>query len=67
MWGGEQPDLFKTFYPAQVLETGHDIIFFWVIRMLLFGYEFTDETPFKTVYLHGLVKDKDGRKMSKSL
>ncbi|NDK09604.1 valine--tRNA ligase [Candidatus Gracilibacteria bacterium] len=67
MWGGEQPDLFKKFYPAQVLETGHDIIFFWVIRMLLFGYEFTDQTPFKTVYLHGLVKDKHGRKMSKSL
>ena len=67
MWGGEQPDLFKQFYPAQVLETGHDIIFFWVVRMLLFGYEFIGETPFKTVYLHGLVKDKVGRKMSKSL
>lgn len=67
MWWGEQPDLFKQFYPAQVLETGHDIIFFWVIRMLLFWYEFTGETPFKTVYLHGLVKDKVWRKMSKSL
>ncbi len=67
MWWGEQPDLFKEFYPAQVLETGHDIIFFWVIRMLLFWYEFTEQTPFKTVYLHGLVKDKIGRKMSKSL
>jgi len=67
MWGGEQPDIFKQFYPAQVLETGHDIIFFWVIRMLLFWYEFTGETPFKTIYLHGLVKDKVGRKMSKSL
>ncbi len=67
MWDGEQSDLFKQFYPAQVLETGHDIIFFWVIRMLLFWYEFTGETPFKTIYLHGLVKDKVGRKMSKSL
>ncbi len=67
MWWGEQPDLVQQFYPAQVLETGHDIIFFWVVRMLLFGYEFTDQSPFKTVYLHGLVKDKIGRKMSKSL
>ncbi len=67
MWGWKQSELFKRFYPAQVLETGHDIIFFWVVRMLLFGYEFTEQTPFKTVYLHGLVKDKMGRKMSKSL
>ncbi len=67
MWGGEQPDLFEKFYPAEMLETGHDIIFFWVIRMLLFWYEFTDQTPFKTIYLHGLIKDKFGRKMSKSL
>jgi valyl-tRNA synthetase len=67
MYGKDQPELFEQFYPAQVLETGHDIIFFWVVRMLLFGYEFTGETPFKTIYLHGLVKDKIGRKMSKSL
>lgn len=67
MWDeNAQPDLVKDFYPASVLETGHDIIFFWVIRMLLFGYEFTDQTPFKTIYLHGLVKDKHGAKMSKS-
>lgn len=63
----EQNELIKQFYPASVLETGHDIIFFWVIRMLLFWYEFTWTTPFKTIYLHWLVKDKYGRKMSKSL
>nr|MDD3719994.1 valine--tRNA ligase [Candidatus Gracilibacteria bacterium] len=67
MWGKEQPDMVKQFYPASVLETGHDIIFFWVIRMLLFGYEFTNQTPFKKIYFHGLVRDKIGRKMSKSL
>ena len=66
-WTPEDPgEFFKRFYPAQVLETGHDIIFFWVIRMLMFGYEYTGGTPFKTVYLHGLVLDEGGRKMSKS-
>ena len=59
--------LFKKYYPAQVLETGHDILLFWVVRMLLFGYGLTGETPFKTVYLHGLVTDDQGRKFSKSL
>jgi valyl-tRNA synthetase len=63
---GEQSDLYKKFYPAQVLETGYDILFFWVIRMLLMGYHFTGQTPFKTIYLHGLVTDEKGRKMSKS-
>jgi len=62
-----QPELYKKFYPAQVLETGHDIIFFWVIRMLLFWYEFTKQTPFEKIYLHWLVRDKEWRKMSKSL
>jgi len=66
MWGWEQPEDFKKFYPASVLETGHDIIFFWVIRMLLFWYEFTGQTPFEKIYLHGMVKDKHGAKMSKS-
>ena len=66
-WNMEDPgELFKKFYPANVLETGHDIIFFWVIRMLLMGYEYTNQTPFKTIYLHGLVFDETGRKMSKS-
>jgi valyl-tRNA synthetase len=67
MDGWEQNKLVKQFYPASVLETWHDIIFFWVIRMLLFGYEFTEQTPFKTIYFHWLVRDKLGRKMSKSL
>ncbi|EKE29342.1 MAG: Valyl-tRNA synthetase [uncultured bacterium (gcode 4)] len=67
-WDPKSPwELFKKYYPSQVLETGHDILFFWVIRMLLMGYEYTWETPFKTVYLHGLVKDEQWRKMSKSL
>lgn len=67
MWEGEQSEMFKKFYPASVLETGHDIIFFWVIRMLLFWYEFTNQTPFEKIYLHGMVRDKHGKKMSKSL
>lgn len=67
-WNFEKESkLFKKFYPAQVLETGHDILLFWVVRMLLFGYGLTGETPFKTVYLHGLVTDDQGRKFSKSL
>jgi len=63
----EQPEMYKKFYPASVLETGHDIIFFWVIRMLLFWYEFTGQKPFEKIYLHWLVRDKLWRKMSKSL
>lgn len=62
-----QSDLYNKFYPASVLETWHDIIFFWVVRMLLFWYEFTWITPFKKIYLHWLVRDKLWRKMSKSL
>jgi valyl-tRNA synthetase len=66
-WNYDNPgDLFKKYYPANVLETGHDILFFWVIRMLLMGYEMTGETPFKTIYLHGLILDESGKKMSKS-
>lgn len=66
-WNYDSPSQdFKDFYSANVLETGYDILFFWVIRMLLMGYEQTGKTPFKTIYLHGLVLDESGRKMSKS-
>lgn len=67
-WDFDSPGkLFDKFFPAQVLETGHDILFFWVVRMLLFSYQLTGKTPFKTIYLHGLVTDDQGRKFSKSL
>jgi len=57
---------FKTFYPTSVMETGYDILFFWVIRMMMLGLYVTKKPPFKKIYLHGLVRDKDRQKMSKS-
>lgn len=65
-WPNETPDL-KNYHPTTLIETGYDIIFFWVARMVLMSGFFLGQVPFKTVYLHGLVRDGQGRKISKSL
>ena len=62
----EQTAELKKFYPTSVLVTGFDIIFFWVARMIMMGLKFMDDVPFKEIYIHGLVRDSDGQKMSKS-
>jgi valyl-tRNA synthetase len=64
-WPNEDAPALKTFYPTTIMETGFDILFFWVARMMMFGLHFLGEVPFRKIYLHGMVTDEKGEKMSK--
>lgn len=66
-WPDESADDYQKFFPTTVMETGYDILFFWVARMIMMSLELIGKVPFETVYLHGLVRDEHNRKMSKSL
>lgn len=65
-WPNEEAKDYKKYYPAIMMETGYDILFFWVARMVMMGLTLTDKAPFKEIYLHGLVRDEKGQKMSKT-